>query len=87
MQQRFEGLPPLTQDAFLLFNRHGRTDEEIAGRLGIGRRDVRRRINRALYVVCDWPRPSLAFRLSFEIKWRWKRLQRRLCGVRASLRD
>lgn len=51
MQQRQASLPPLTQDAWLLFIHHGRTDEEIAERLGISARAARRRIDRQC-VLC-----------------------------------
>lgn len=87
MRERLDGLPPLTRDAWLLFIRHGRTVEEIAGRLGIGRRAARRRIERATHIVCDWRIPSLASRLSFGIRCRWARWQRQFAKVRAALRD
>ena len=87
MQERFDSLPPLTQDAWLLFNHHGRTDEEIAKRLCISRGAARRRINRATYIVCGWRLPSLAHRLSFDIKCRWARRQRQCTNVWAAFRD
>ena len=87
MQERFNGLPPLTQDAWLLFNHHGRTDEEIARRLCISRRAARRRISKATYIICGWRVPSLAHRLSFDIKCRWARRQRQFANVWAAFRD
>jgi DNA-directed RNA polymerase specialized sigma24 family protein len=87
MQERFDSLPPLTQDAWLLFNHHGRTDEEIAKRLCISRGAARRRINRATYIICGWRVPSLAHRLSFDIKCRWARRQRQFTNAWAALRD
>lgn len=87
MQARLNSLPPLTLDAWLLFHRHGRTDEEIAKRLCISRRAARRRINRATYIICGWRVPSLAHRLSFDIKCRWARRQRQCANVWAAFRD
>lgn len=87
MQARLDSLPPLTLDAWLLFNHHGRTDEEIAKRLCLSRGAARRRINRATYIICGWRVPSLAHRLSFDIKCRWARRQRQCANVWAALRD
>lgn len=86
MQERFDRLPALTQDAYLLFIRYGRTHEEIAKRLGIGRRHAKRRIDSAIYIMCGWPLPSFASHLFFEMNWRWARLQRQAHRIRTALR-
>lgn len=87
MQARLASLPPLTHDAWPLFIRHGRTDEEIAERLGISARAARQRIDRAMRIVCGWRTSSLAFRLRFNIQRRWVWRRRQLSKILGALRD
>ena len=80
-QRRFDRLPGLTQDAYILFETYGRSVDEISKRLGIGRRNADRRIRRAIYAIIGWPLPSPVWTLSFELKLRWKRLKRQCRDV------
>lgn len=85
MQARFDRLPALTQRAFILFRRYGRTDAEIARTLSLTQRSVTRRIQRALFAICDWPAPSPALSLLFELCSRLQVLPRWFRTVRAAL--
>lgn len=59
MQRRFDGLPLLTRHVYALFHLYGRQSREIAARLGISRSSVRRRLDRAFYMVMDGLFPRL----------------------------
>lgn len=86
-QHRFDSLPSLTQDVHALFHYYGRNSHEIAKRLHITRRSVKRRLHRIIYVMCGWPTPSIVRTLRFELNWRWERLKRQGRGIWAALRD
>ena len=86
-QRRFNTLPSLTQDAYLLFDHYGRSIDEISMQLGVGRRSVNRRIRRAIYAIGGWPLPSLVRTIGFELEWRWERLKRQCRSVLIALRD
>lgn len=87
VQRRFDSLPSLTQDAYVLFENYGRSVEEISRRLGLGRRSVDRRIRRAIYAIMGWPMPELAWTIGFELRLQCQCLKRRCRGVLAAMRD
>lgn len=86
-QRRFDSLPSLTQDAYVLFENYGRSVEEISRRLGIGRRNVDRRIRCALYAIMGWQLPSLASTVGFDLKLRWQRLKGQCRDILIALGD
>src|SRR3546814_7721954 len=67
-QRRFDRLPGLTQDAYILFETYGRSVDEISKRLGIGRRNAARRseehtselqsLMRTSYAVFCWKKTT-----------------------------
>lgn len=87
MQRRFDSLPDLSQEIYILFHGYGRNSHEIAKRLGISRRDVRRRLRRAIYVIFDWPIPSFAWNISFHLRMSWKRRKEQFQRAWATLCD
>jgi hypothetical protein len=86
-QRRFDSLPRLTQDVYALFHCYGRNSPEIAKRLPITRRSVKRRMHRAIYIMCGWRLPSIFETLGFELNLRWERLRRQGRGIWTVLRD
>jgi len=77
----------LTQQVWVLFHHYGRSYEEIARRLGIGRADVERRRARADYAISGADYPSLASRLRFNLmvkrlslEWRWEIIRSAIYG-------
>jgi len=63
--ERWMSQPVRTQQVWVLFHHYGRPVEEIAWRLGIGRGQVRRRLDRANYAILGDYYPSLADRVRF----------------------
>lgn len=84
-QRRFNSLPSLTQDVYALFHCYGRDSHEIARRLHITRRSVKRRLHRAMYILCGWPLLSILGTLRFERNWRWACLKRQVRGIWTAL--
>jgi len=71
LQRQFDSLSGRTRQVYILFHGYGRSSYEIEKRLGISRRDVRRRLRRAAYLIMDRPEPSLAWSIAFDIRMRW----------------
>jgi DNA-directed RNA polymerase specialized sigma24 family protein len=76
----------ITREAYLLLRRYGRTADEIAERLGIGRWSVKRRIRIALFVVITGAPPPIWHTVSFEFKLQWRRWRDRVHGAWKALR-
>ena len=77
--ERLAEQPELMRQVWILFYLYGRPSEEIAQRLGISRRRVRRLREQADYAIGGWPYPSLVQRIRFglmvmrlglEIRWK-----------------
>jgi DNA-directed RNA polymerase specialized sigma24 family protein len=78
MQERFDRLPALTREVYVLLRRYGRTADEIAERLGIARWSAKRRIRIALFVVITGSPPPIWHTLSFEFELQWRRWRDRV---------
>ena len=65
--ERLVSQPELTRQVWILFNCYGRSSEEIARRLGISRRRVRRFREQADYAIIGMSYPSLGERIRFEV--------------------
>lgn len=65
--ERLISQPELTRQVWILFNCYGRQSEEIAQRLGINRRCVKRLRERADYAIIDMSYPSLGERIRFDV--------------------
>lgn len=87
VQQRFDALPRLTQDVWVLFNTYGRNGTEIAKRLGISRSSVERRIGCTTYAILGHPVPSIASDMVFKTKALLAMCKRRCQLVWFSPRD
>lgn len=85
-QERFDRLPVLTRQAYFLLRHYGRTADEIAERLGIGRWSVKRRIRIALFVVITGAPPPIWHTVSFEFKLQWRRWRDRVHRAWKALR-
>lgn len=77
--ERLTQQPELTRHVWIFFHLYGRPYDEIARRLGISRRQVKRLRERAEYAARGGLCPSLAFRIRFALmrrhlsfEWRWK---------------
>ncbi|MBA2932589.1 hypothetical protein HZF05_00645 [Sphingomonas sp. CGMCC 1.13654] len=86
-QARFDTLPIVTQHVYGLFHLSGRNSHEIARRLGISRRSVGRRRDRAFYAVAGWTYPNLAWRIYLVVSGKRNLWAYRLRKVRAALRE
>lgn len=76
---RLVGQPELTRHVWIFFHLYGRPYDEIARRLGISRRHVKRLRERAEYAILGKPYPSLVFHIRFALMrkrlsfaWRWE---------------
>lgn len=79
--------PERTRHVWIFFHHYGRSYEEIARRLGIGRAEVERRRARAEYAILGADYPSLASRIRFNLmvkrlsfEWRWELIRSALYG-------
>ena len=77
--ERLVEQPELTRHVWIFFHLYGRPYDEIARRLGISRRRVKRLREQAEYAVIGKPYPSLAFHIRFalmrkrlSLAWRWE---------------
>ncbi|AMG73887.1 MULTISPECIES: sigma-70 RNA polymerase sigma factor region 4 domain-containing protein [Sphingopyxis] len=59
--------PERTRQVWILFNCYGRSSEEIARRLGISRRRVKRLREQADYAIIGMSHPSLGERIRFDV--------------------
>jgi DNA-directed RNA polymerase specialized sigma24 family protein len=86
-QARFDTLPIVTQHVYGLFHVSGRNSHEIARRLSISRRSVRRRRDRSFYAVAGWTYPNLAWRVYLAVSGKRTLWAYRLRRIRAALRE
>lgn len=86
-QARFDKLPSLTQQVYGLFELGGRNSHEIARRLDISRRGVRRRHDRACYAVAGWTYPGLAWHIDFAVRMKCILWRSRVRKAWAALRE
>lgn len=84
---RLADQPELTRHVWIFFHHYGRSYEEIARRLGIGRAEAERRRARAEYAILGADYPSLPSRIRFNLmvkrlsfEWRWELIRSALYG-------